>query len=471
MSSLLASTPRAILPPDDFAVKMARMNLRPYQEAMRDKVVSLSRSGHLRILVQMPTGTGKTLVGVELVRLATAHETKVLLVVPSDEIYRQTHVVLEEHGIMHVDLQAGDWPSLYGAKVVLAMAQTLDRRVQSDLFVGWEPDLVVFDEAHLMLDHHDRIFSAFGGNDVWGVGMSATPCRLDGRPMKDLWPTIVQGPQIRECQTDGWLVPCTTYEAPMPDLTGVGIERGEFDRDDLQTRFAAERIVESVPSAWLRHARRRPTICYAPTVAVSRLLVAAYNAHGIKAMHIDADTADTVRRQAVARLRDGSLDVACNVGVFVHGLDVIEVQCVQLVTATASLARFLQMVGRGLRPAPGKRDLVVIDHGGNCYRHDTIDADRDWSRDGQPLPRTIKACAGCHAVIPAWDDACRRCLAATGASPAIDHDRITTHGVPPRLPPSGCDNPRLWLSYERRRVRFGLPLSWTDRQFAAMQAA
>jgi len=379
---------------------------RPYQTDMVAEIEKLFLSGYRRVLLQCPTGGGKTRVAVQLA--GRAGTKNVLYVVPTREIFVQTSVKLTSLGVEHTCLTAGKYPSLKNVYCVLAMSQTLSRRTKTQFFRDWKPNVIIIDEIHRLIDQHRLLLNLW---DTPVLGMTATPVRLDGQPLSDLCPTMIVGPSIRALQGANFLVPCRTYRAPMPDLKGLKIRRGDFERKHMENAFLRSNIPEVVPQYWRKFALGRRTITFSAGVRTSKKLVAAYRQAGIRAEHIDSSTSNKDRDDALERLRKKDIDVLCNVGLFIEGLDIIEVECVTLVVATASLAKFLQAVGRGLRlsPGTGKQDLVVIDHGGNSVRHGPIDADRDWAREGVFVGSVPVPCRACGAYRSAEVLLCAHC--------------------------------------------------------------
>ena len=359
------------------------MKLRRYQSQMLQAVSRVFAGGHRRVLIQMPTGAGKTLVAAELVRRAGAR--RVLYVVPSGEILEQTSEKLDSVGCEHTVLKAGKYPSLKGVQYVLAMSQTLARRLDGNTFEKWKPDLIIVDEAHKLLDQHTHLLSHWR---CTVVGLTATPVRFDGRDLHDLFPVFLLGPQIGDLQSQRHLVPSRTFESWMPDLSEVGIGRsGDYRPSELERHYMAARLFYEVPEAWRMHAKGRRTLAFTSGIEASKALVRAY-------------------------LRAG---VLCNCNLFTEGLDVVEIDAVQMVTSTRSLSRYLQMAGRGLRLSPKtrKRDLIVIDHGGLAGTFGLVDAQRDWNAWGITPDTRLRLCRKCERLFPPWQRRCKKCARRT----------------------------------------------------------
>lgn len=438
------------------------MPARPYQTALVYEISKLFVKGHRRLVVQLPTGGGKTQIASELVSRANAR--KILYIVPSEEILDQTSGSLKRAKVAHTLLVAGSNPDLSRVSCLLAMSQTLARRLGNGAFSDWKPDLIIVDEAHKLIEQHRRVL------DVWQcpvVGFTATPVRLDGKSLAALWPTLVCGPTIKSLQRQGFLVPCRTVNAYMPDLSAVRKRKNDFDQHDLDRAYSAAAVVEEAPDWWLKYAKSKRTIAFTPGIESSQKFVAAYRAKGIRCEHVDGNTPESQRKAALERLRKHQIDVLFNCSLFVEGLDLVEVGCVQLLTATASLSRFMQQVGRGLRPAAGKRELLLLDHGANTARHDRVDADRDWFSEGRSLEQGHKTCLCCGTIIEADRNLCPSCFrtpepqrATSSAMRTAREERALSKATPPRPCPSwALPVAPQWHHQEQQRHAHGSPLS------------
>jgi DNA repair protein RadD len=167
-------------------------------------------------------------------------------------------------------------------------------------------------------------------------------------------------------------------------------------------------LVGDVVEHWLRHAQRRRTVMFAVDIAHSVHIVRELVKSGVKAEHLDGSTPQTEREAILARLASGETEVVCNVGVLTEGFDLCDIGCIALVRPTRSLGLFRQMIGRGLRPASGKSDVIILDHSGGVHRHGrpddpikwTLHADKRAANAAQPrrlclVPHTCRLTASC----------------------------------------------------------------------------
>jgi superfamily II DNA or RNA helicase len=399
-------------------------------------------------------------------RNATAKGSRVLYVVHREEILQQTAKALQPTEVALLRA-GGKVAPIKPGTVLLASAQTLARRQVP------EHDLLVWDEAHCYHAAQQRVQAACRASALL---LTATPARTDGKPLGDIADAIVSGPPMADLIAGGHLVPALVYGAPSPDMHEVPIRGGEYAQGP--TEQAARRLVGSVPDAWLRHAKGRRTVLFASGMTHSRECVAALTLAGVRALHVDGETPSAERAEAFAALRRHDLDVLCNVGIAVEGLDIPEIAAVYWARATASVAVYLQGTGRGMRPSEGKTDLIVIDGGGNAYRHGLPEEAREWTLAGRvkrPTEAGLRTCAVCLGIYPPTLTACPRCGAEPvpeprGAVRAVAGElvRLTAAEVGrrakaasaatgPRPVPQGCDA-ELWGRLERRRQRDGYAL-------------
>ena len=444
------------------------MKLRPYQIDTLERCRQAYRDGAKRVILQASTGAGKTAMASVVCRNATAKRARVLYVVHRDEILQQTEKALAPLDVSL--LTAGKRVNVIKpGTVLLASAQTLARRDVP------EHDLLVWDEAHCYHAAQQRVQAAWPARALL---LTATPARTDGKPLADIADAIVSGPPMADLIASGHLVPALVYGAPSPDMHEVPIRGGEYAQGPAEQ--AARRLVGSVPQSWLRLAQGRRTVLFASGVTHSRECVAALTAAGVRALHVDGETPAAERAEAFAALKRHDLDVLCNVGLAVEGLDIPEISAVYWARSTASVAVYLQGTGRGMRPSAGKSDLVVIDGGGNAYRHGLPEEPREWSLAGRVrrvAEAGLRTCAECLALYPPQLPACPRC----GAEPTAEQRRavqsvgaelvqLTAAEVGRRAkaesaatpvrecPRWAASDPELWRRLELKRQREGYAL-------------
>lgn len=458
--------------------------VREYQSNLIRTVESMYMDPRKQCLtIQCPTGGGKTVISTQLIARAKSG-TRILYVVPSKEIFKQTEDKLTAAGVQFETLSSGEHPNMLGVNMLLAMSQTLARRKKSTMWSRWRPDIVFIDEIHKLISQHRSVAKRF---EAPIIGLTATPCRLDGQDLSDITPFLVVGPQVATLQQAGFLVKDVVFRAPSPALREVRVNKGDYDQAALEQAYLAQEIYKVVPDHWHLRAKGKRTITFCPGVTFSRKLVQAYRSAGIRAEHVDATTQPEHRDAALERLRQHKIDVLCNVGLYVEGLDLVEVECVTMCQTTKSVSRYMQQLGRGLRPAPhiGKDKLIIIDHAGNTPVHGRVSKARDWQHGGWCDPDELEdhQCRFCGALGP-FPDKCEECRfgfdsveylppraegdghvivlgGGTGLRGQALHraERERSRAVPLRVCPVWARQVRsLWYRLERDRLAHGLPL-------------
>jgi DNA repair protein RadD len=388
------------------------MTLRPYQQTALADARQAYRDGARRVLMVAPCGAGKTVCAASAIASASAKGRSILVVAPRREIVAQTSAKLTAAGVRHGIIAAGQrnpWPN---AGVQLGMAQTVRKRLQTPGAVP-TPTLVVVDEAHL--DEWAPIAEAFPLAHY--LLLTATPLRSSGRSWHGLADALVEVETVAGLVAAGHLVEPVVYSAQSPDLAGIRRGAGgELSATQAGARYQASAIMGDTVQQVLTRCAGLRVLVFASSVAHSQALDDAMRAAGLRSAHIDGTTHPALRDSILADLAAGHLHVVTNYGCLCEGLDVPTVGAVVVARATQSESLWRQMVGRGLRPASGKDHCVIIDQGGNAYRHGHPLAPRIWTLDGidrappdEDAPPSCRTCAECQAIYPATDATCPRC--------------------------------------------------------------
>ncbi len=211
------------------------------------------------------------------------------------------------------------------------------------------------------------------------IGLTATPCRGDGRGLGGIFDTLVEAPQVAELIALGFLVPTKVFAPYVPDLAGVRVERGDYVEKQLAERMDQHHLVGDITSTWLRLGKGRPTVVFATSVSHSVHIRDQFRSTGVLAEHIDGTTPAEDRDAILALLAAGKIDVVTNCAVLTEGWDSPSTACIIIARPTRSLGLFRQMVGRVLRPFPGKSDALVLDHAGATFEHGFVEEPVAWT--------------------------------------------------------------------------------------------
>ena len=328
------------------------------------------------VLVQMPTGTGKTVVLASLVN----EQLKIGNGKPSCLVWIIAHrrelVEQIEDTVAKFGIGKHDW------KIKVRSIQWLSRHW--DDVKNEKPGLIVIDEAHHALaETYKELWLRYP--EAKKLGMTATPCRLNRKGFTDLFEVLITSDSIADFIKQGWLSPFdyVSIRSDSEDQKLInGLEKrgadGDFQVKEmdkvLNRRPTIERLYESVR----QYADGKKGIVYAVSISHARNIASYYNEKGVNAVAIDSKTPAKLRKQMVEDFRLGKIQVLVNVDVFSEGFDCPDVEFVQLARPTLSLAKYLQQVGRGLRKTEGKETCMLIDNVGLYRLFGLPTAYRDW---------------------------------------------------------------------------------------------
>lgn len=352
--------------------------LREYQKAAVESLRLSLAKGMRRPVLVSPTGSGKTRLAIEVIRLAVSKGRRVLFLAPRRELIYQASAVLESAGVMHGVIMAGEPAHRYSPVQVASFDTLWARRNRIPLPPA---DLVIVDEAHLSLAAtRKKLIEAYP--DARVIGLTATPARGDGRGLGEIYDDLVLSWSVRELTDAGFLVPARYFVPTKPDLEGLKINRdGDYREKELAPRMDQPQLIGDIVHNWFRLAKGRSTVVFCVTRSHSRHLQAEFVARGVKAEHLDGETELAERQAILARVASGETTVLCNVFVATYGLDIPRLECAVLARPTRNIALYLQIIGRVLRTAPGKTEALVIDHAGAVDEHGRVDDYVPWSLD------------------------------------------------------------------------------------------
>jgi DNA repair protein RadD len=353
---------------------------RPYQADIIARFDRAVADGYGRILLVAPTGSGKTIIANEIIRVARAKLRKVVLLAHRREIIGQTSSKLRAAGIMHGIIQAGVKPRPLEPMQAASIATLHARAIRTDRMELPPADLLIVDECHhCPAQTYRGIIDAYP--DAVLLGLTATPCRGDGRGLGGIFEIMIECPQVAELVEQKYLVPTRCYAPSKPDLLGVRVERGDYVEAQLAERMDRPKLVGDVVTNWHKYGERRKTVAFAVNVAHSVHLRDEFIKSGVRAEHIDGSTPKAERDASLLRLAAGEIELVTNCMVLTEGWDCPETSCVVLARPTRHMGLYRQMIGRVLRPSPGKTDAIVIDHAGAVLEHGFVEDPVTWTLD------------------------------------------------------------------------------------------
>ena len=344
---------------------MKKIELFDYQEDMKariEKALCLHRS----VMAQMPTGTGKTY-------LLTAVIDSFVRANPKAKVWIVAH---RRELVSQIDETVRKFHSYSSATSSLlssVKAMSIQWLMRHYDEIEEEPGLIVIDEAHHALAKtYKEMWERFPKAKF--LGLTATPCRLNGKGFTDLFDVLVQSWGVPEFISKGRLA---TYDFVSIKSDGVtqrlidSLQKrgadGDYQNKEMDMLLNKKPSIERLYRSLEEYGKDRKGIVYAINISHAQKITKLYQEHGVKAIAIDSKTPATERQQAIEAFKKGDIQVLVNVDIFSEGFDCPDVEFVQLARPTLSLAKYLQMVGRGLRVAKGKKNCVIIDNVG-LYR-------------------------------------------------------------------------------------------------------
>ena len=362
------------------------IELREYQKDLLLRVQSELQPDKARVMMQLPTGGGKTVIAAHLLKNWLTHGRKAVWLTHRKELAYQTRRMLYETAGIRTWF-ASKWipgnpaQALVNGAIIL-MAQTVSRRsVAPDVWSKYNHrDLMIIDEAHhATAEGYMRAMKHWPGRIV---GMTATPWRMSKEEGFDhLFKELVCGPDVPDLQELDFLCSAKVL-LPAPDhrIQGGEIGRmGDYTERGIELANQEPIMTAGVLEFWKNHARDRQTIVYAVSVGHARNLMAVYEEAGVRAGIMLGDTPQQERDSTIAKFSKGVINVLVNVAVATEGFDLPDASCVVIARPTESLGLYLQMLGRGLRPKPNDGDCLILDMTGNAITHGLPDQPRKWS--------------------------------------------------------------------------------------------
>jgi superfamily II DNA or RNA helicase len=360
-------------------------------------------------VLQAPTGFGKTLLAAAVVEGALAKQKRVIFTVPALSLVDQTVKAFWDEGIRDVGVIQGthvmtDW----SRPVQVASVQTLQRRLLP------EADVVMIDECHRRFEFYGTWMRDLAWQNRPFIGLSATPWT---RGLGSFFDDLIIAATTQDLIAEGYLSPFRVFAPSHPDLTGVRTVAGDYHEGDLSGVMNDNPLVADVVDTWHRRAENRSTFCFAVDRAHAKHLQMKFAEAGVSTGYIDAYTPISERCEVERKFHNGEIRVVCNVGCLTTGID-WDVRCIILARPTKSEILFVQIIGRGLRPAEGKEDCLILDHSDTHLRlgfvtdihHEVLDDGRARARPkASDRIRLPKECPQCSFLKPPRMPTCPAC--------------------------------------------------------------
>lgn len=411
-----------------------KKEMRPYQTKLAREVSIAYKEGLKGVMMQSCTGSGKTFTAAYIVEKYTITGRVVLWLVHREELLMQAAMTFAHMGIKHRLVCAATSQRAIMVKqfkecgksmvdekslVVIASIQTIVRRLDK---LDWlQPSQIIADEAHLSLaDTWVRVIQRWPEARL--LGLSATPWRLDKKPFARLqggmYDVMVQGPAVTELMAQGSIAKYKIYAPPVHLKQGVKMGRkgNDISPDSLAEELDDKVVYGDVVSHYRMYSHGLPAIAQCPTVSSAEKFAQAFRDAGYKAICIDGNTDDSLRRDSLAQLGRGEIDVVTSCSILTEGTDIPFATTAILLRRTESLSMYLQFAGRVLRPHPQKPFAIILDCVGVVKMHGLPDDDFEWNLEGEVRNKSkedrekdeqgdedcgLMTCPECQSIVPA----------------------------------------------------------------------
>lgn len=442
----------------------SRKVLRPHQAEAISLVRSSLGRGLRRVVLQGPTGFGKTLVAAKIIEGALAKGNSVIFCAPMISIIDQTVAAFEAEGIRDIGVMQASHPRTNPlARVQVASVQTLRNRAIP------QAALVIVDECHIRDKTVERLIAE--RPDAFFIGLTATPW---AKGMGLVWQDLVIPCTIASLIEGGFLSQFRVFAPDVPDLSRVKVERGDYAEAQLAEIMGEAALVGNVVATWLEKGENRPTLAFGVDRAHAKFLHESFERAGVASAYVDGKT-DSVERSGIGRrFRSGEIRIICSVRTMTTGVD-LPVSCICDCAPTKSASLHVQKIGRGLRVNPGTEDLLVLDHAGNSLRlglvtdihRTTLDKTKptEKTKPEAPAEKLPKPCSKCGVLhTGALCPACGHERKPVSSVESAEGELVEITGRKPREITMAVKLQRLsgllWIARER-----GYKPGWAAQQF------
>lgn len=343
------------------------MELRPYQQEAKDSIFQEWENGIRKTLLVLPTGCGKTIVFAKITEQCVQNGDRVLILAHRGELLEQAaNKIAKATGLGCATEKAEE--SCLGSwfRITVGSVQSLMRETRLSRFPANYFNTIIIDEAHHCIsDSYQRVLQHFPDSKILGV--TATPDRGDMKNLGQVFESLAYEYTLPKAIKEGYLSPIKAVTIPLQvDLTGVGVQSGDFKAGDLGT--ALDPYLESIAEEMGKYCREKKTVVFLPLVKTSQKFRDILNDHGFHAAEVNGESQD--RAEILEDYAAGKYNVLCNSMLLTEGWDCPDVDCIVVLRPTKVRSLYCQMVGRGTRLAPGKDHLLLLDFLWHTERHE-----------------------------------------------------------------------------------------------------
>lgn len=362
--------------------------LRPYQQQAKKEIFE-SWDEVDNVMFQMPTGTGKTRLFTSIISdinnysLLRKESVKILIIAHRTELIEQIHEHLETYKVPHSKIVGGQEKN-YKKPVFVASIQTITNARNIEMAKKLKVQFIIIDEAHHALAaSYKKLWKMYP--DAKRLGVTATPWRMNHQSFRPLFNKLILSMPIKDFIKQQYLSPYKYFSLRgdstiQKTIDGIELDRfGEYKESSMEEKMDIGSIRAQLLESYLTFAKGKRGIIYAININHARHICKEYENAGYKAVSIDSKTPGDVRKELVEKFKKGDkIDIIVNVDIFSEGFDCPDIEFIQLARPTRSLVKYLQQVGRGLRPTNNKEHCIILDNVGMYSRFNLPDARRHW---------------------------------------------------------------------------------------------
>ena len=363
-------------------------SLRPYQQQAKEDIFSAWDECD-GVMFQMPTGPGKTRLFSSIISdiktwsVQNGEDVKILIIAHRIELIDQISENLERYKVSHGIIAGGKQRDLR-YPVQVASVQTITHRNNLDVACDLNVNFIIVDEAHhCVANSYKKLWDMYP--NAKKLGVTATPWRMNNGGFESVFDKIIISQSIQSFIDAGWLAPYDYYsisynseiQKEIESITEFDVE-GDYKISALEKKIDTSRIRAQLLDSYLKFAKGKKGIIYSVSRKHSDHICQEYRDAGINIVRIDSKTPKDERKLYVDRFRKGLIDIIVNVDIFSEGFDCPDIEFIQLARPTKSLVKYLQQVGRGLRPTAGKSICLILDNVGLHFQFGLPNSDRNW---------------------------------------------------------------------------------------------
>jgi superfamily II DNA or RNA helicase len=385
------------------------IKLRDYQELLVNNTRQSFKSKKKRPLIVAPVGAGKTVFFSHMVSLSVKRGNKVLVLAHRDELLDQISTTLRLFKVPHSFI-SGRRTFLPNMPVQVGSVMTVINRL--NLFT---PDLIILDEAHHATNNNSfgKIINYY---DVFTIGVTATPCRLSGEPLGDVFDDMILAPTMSELISMGYLSDYRLFASAEFKTDNLRMTAGDYNKQDLEKEVDKPQITGSAINEYKNYLSKKRAVVFCVSVKHSENVAAEFMKHNIPSASIDGKMTSTKRKSIIENFKSDKIKVITNCNIITEGFDLPAIEGVILLRPTQSLSLYIQMMGRALRVFQGKTEAIILDHVGNVKRHGLPDQDHEWSLSGSkkrskksPDSFSVRICSNCFGANISTNKVCKYC--------------------------------------------------------------